>query len=114
MNRQRRTGFSIVRHVLLPLGLLTCFGLGIFWLYSLFLLVTDYHPYGSRSTDSNMVEAGSDLLSYTVTTPEEYKSAIPGLEYDKIAHPDGRFDYLLEEQYGLLKRMNDPDKRPGE
>ena len=113
MNRQRRPGFSTFRHVLLPLALLSCFGLGIFWLYSLFLLVTDYHPFGGNGSASSMVEAGTDLLSYTVTTREEYVAQITGLKYDHTTHPDDRFEYLKDAQHGLLKRMNDPDKRIG-
>ena len=53
-SNSKRT-FHIVRHIVVPFFLLVCLGLGLFWLWSLFLLITDY-----GSTHSS-VEAGINL-----------------------------------------------------
>ena len=85
-----RKGFQVVRHVVVPLVMLLCSALGAFWLYSLFLLITD----NAHDTPGAAAAAGKDLVSYTVTTRDEYNNKIPWLRYPA----DHRFDPLLHTQ----------------
>ena len=61
-NSNSKRTFLVVRNCIIPLFLLTCFGLGMFWLWSLFLLITDY------SSTHSMVDAGTNNLTRTLVT----------------------------------------------
>lgn len=76
-NSRKITSSKNFKNCIIPLILFSCFFLGIFWVYSLIVLISDFHLF---KKDFQLM-AGSSLLSYT-STLYEYIDIIPGLVYD--------------------------------
>jgi hypothetical protein len=102
-NNSRKTASSKnLKNCIISLILFSCFFLGIFWVYSLIVLIADFPLKGSQ------LSAGSSLLSYT-STIYEYINKIPGLVYrtderfmDQIDKKWENEDILYDKYYPKL------------
>jgi hypothetical protein len=76
-NSKKTAYLKSFKNCVIPLILFSCFFLGIFWIYSLTLLISDFPLF---KEGNSQLTAGGSLLSYT-STIYEYVDKIPGLVY---------------------------------